>query len=96
MKLKNDHGDVTGEMRAWAVRQLRGGKVKADRLAEELGVSVRSLRRWASAAKLEENNEPLTKAERVELEELRNEAQRLREEIEILKKFRAFSASQER
>ena len=96
MDLKRRRGHITAEMREMAVRSLRNGGVSRTQLAEELGVSTRTLRRWMIAAELEVNNKPLTKAERVELEQLRRDAKRLREENEILKKFRAFSAKAKR
>jgi len=83
-------------MRELAIRTLREGGISQRQLAEELGVSTRTLQNWMRAANSEEHNEPLTKAERIELEELRREEKRLREEIEILKKFRAFSAKRKR
>lgn len=96
MDLKKRRGHITAELRALAIRSLRKGEVSKRQLAEELGVTSRTLRAWLHAADNEENNAPLKKAERVELEELRREAKRLREEIEILKKFRAFSAKRKK
>ena len=64
--------------------------------AAELGVSTRTLRSWLRASEAPENNEPLETAERVQLEQLRRENERLREELEILRKFRAFSAKRKR
>ena len=96
MDLKKPRANVTAEMREMAVRALRNREVTQTLLSEELGVSTKTLRRWLRAADSEENNEPLTKAERVELEQLRRETKRLKEENEILKKFRAFSAKRKR
>lgn len=83
-------------MRQLAIDTLRRGEATQAELSKELGVSTRTLRKWLRAAESEENNEPLTKAERVELAELRRKAKRLEEENEILKKFHAFSAKRKR
>ena len=96
MNLKKTRGHVTPELRELAIRMLRNREVTQVQLAEELGVSTKAMRRWLRAAEKEENNESLTKAERVELEQLRRETKRLKEENEILKKFRAFSAKRNR
>jgi transposase len=94
--LKRPRGHITAEMRELAIRALRNREVTQKQLSEELGVSTRSLRDWLRASEREENNEPLKKAERIELEQLRRETKRLREENEILKKFQAFSAKGKR
>lgn len=83
-------------MRALAIEALQKKEVTQVQLSEELGVTTKTLRSWLRAADSEENNEPLSKAERVELEELRRKAKRLEQEVEILKKFRAFSAKRKR
>jgi transposase len=96
MDLKRKHGHVTPELREMAIRAMREGGVSQGQLAEEIGVNRRTLQRWMREADLERSNEPLTKAERVELERLRREVKRIREENEILKKFQAFCARQKR
>jgi transposase len=96
MDLKKPHGRITPELREMAIRALQEGGVTQKQLSEELGVSPRTLRRWLQESELERNNEPLTKAERVELEALRKETARLRLENDILKKFEAFVANRKK
>jgi transposase-like protein len=96
MDLKKKHGRITGEMRELAIRTMREGDISKRQLAEELGVSDKTLIRWSKESELEHNNEPLTKAERIELEELRKKTARLEQEVDILKKFRAFVANRKR
>jgi transposase len=92
MDLKKPRGRITAEMRELAIKALKAKEVTQVQLAEELGVSTVTLRYWLQVAESEQSNAPLKKAERVELEQLRREAKRLREENAILKKFQAFSA----
>jgi len=68
MDLKRKHGHVTAELREMAIRAMREGGVSQAQLAEEIGVNRRTSQRWMREADLERSNEPLTKAERVELE----------------------------
>lgn len=92
MDLKKPRGRITAEMRELAIKALRSKEVTQVQLAAELGVSTVTLRHWLRVAESEQNNAPLKKSERVELEQLRRQAKRLREENAILKKFQAFSA----
>ena len=96
MDLKKKRGHVTAELRKLAIRELRTGNVSQKQLAAELGVTTRTLRNWLRAAEAPENNASLETAERIQFEQLQRENERLREELEILKNFRAFSAKRNR
>ena len=80
----------TREQRADAVRMLEQGDATAAQVAESLGVTERTLRRWRARFEDEEAVTPLTRDERAELKRLRKELAREKRANEILKKFRAF------
>ena len=91
-KKKGTGPHFTREQKADAVRLLERGDVSPEQLAEGLGVSVRSLRRWKRALEESEGATPLTQEERAELKLLRKQVEVQKEEIEILKKARTFMA----
>jgi len=80
----------TEEAKAKAVALLERGDVTQNQLAAELGVSARTLRNWRKKLQQAEEATPLTAEERREHNNLKRENQRLREELEILKKFGTF------
>ena len=81
----------SAEFKAEAIRLVRTSGQPVTHVARELGVSKASLLHW-----LEETRppaaEPLTTDERTELQQLRRDVRRLREERDILKKATAFFA----
>lgn len=91
-KMKGTGPHFTREQRADAVRLLERGDVSPDQLAQGLGVSVRTLRRWRRGLEESEGATPLTKEERAELKLLRKQVEIQKQEIEILKKARTFMA----
>jgi transposase-like protein len=91
-KRKATGPQFTQEQKADAVRLLERGDVSAEQIAEGLGVSARSLRRWRIDLEESEAATPLTKEERAELKRLRKRVEVQEQEIEILKKARTFMA----
>jgi transposase len=83
------------QFRIEAVRlALESGK-PLRQIAEDLGVSLESLRKWVKQTQIDAGErEGLTTSEREELRRLRRENRILREEREILKKAAAFFAKE--
>lgn len=83
------------EFRAEAVQLVQTGTKPLSAVAQDLGVSVGSLRHWVHQAEIDAGQrEGLTTSEREELRQLRRENRILREEREILKKAAAFFAQE--
>ena len=85
----------TAEFKEDAVRLLKESGRPLDAVARELGVDSASLFEWREqfAAKLNATG-PLSDSERAELEVLRKENKKLKEEKDILKKAAAFFAKE--
>jgi len=84
------------EFRSKAVKLVTEKGFTPQQVAEHLGCSLESVRRWKEAAKRKLDPEH---AARIELEEnenkrLRNEVKRLTMEVEILKKATAYFAKE--
>jgi transposase len=79
------------EFKVEAVRLVRTSPDGLAKIARDLGISKVTLRQWVDAMR-PPTAEPLTTDERTELQQLRREVRRLREEREILKKATAFFA----
>lgn len=81
------------EFRREAVAMVRGGRSVRD-VAESLGVSQQSLRKWAKQTELDgrERDDGLRSEEREELRRLRRENARLKQERDLLKRAAAFFA----
>jgi len=80
------------EFKREAVRLYRSSGKGYRPLAEELGVSAYSLRRWVDVYG---DEEAVTLTEREELRKLRRENRVLREERDILRKAAAFFARED-
>jgi transposase len=81
------------EFRQEMVRLVRSGR-SPEELAREFEPSGQAIRNWVAQADRDEGRRPdgLTTDERTELQQLRRENARLREEREILKKAAAWFA----
>jgi len=83
------------EFRREAVAMVRGGRSVRD-VAESLGVSQQSLRKWTKQTELDgrERDDGLRSEEREELRRLRRENARLKQERDLLKRAAAFFAKE--
>jgi transposase len=86
------------EFRREAIRLVRSAPEERpiSRIARELGVSAETLRNWVKQEEIDAGErQGLTTEERQELARLRKENKTLRQEREILRKARAFFASED-
>ena len=84
------------EFKREAVQLYRTSGKSISRVAEELGVSTESLRRWVKQHEIDEGkHEGLTTSEREELLRLRRENRTLKQEREFLKKAAVFFAKED-
>jgi transposase len=84
------------EFKREAVQLYRASGKSISRVAEELGVSTESLRRWVKQHEIDEGErEGLTTSEREELLRLRRENRTLKQEREFLKKAAVFFAKED-
>jgi transposase len=83
------------EFRREAVAMVRSGRPVPE-VAEALGVSQQSLRKWVKQTQLDrrERDDGLTSSEREELRALRRENARLKQERDLLKRAAAFFAAE--
>ena len=81
------------EFKANAVELARSGGAPIVQVARDLGVAEVSLRRWMRASDVENGvRDGVTKAESVELRELKKRNRLLEQEIEVLRRAAAYFA----
>ena len=80
------------EFKAEAIRLVRSSTDSVHKIARDLGVESSTLRRWLDGTRPPAETPPTTD-ERTELQQLRRDNRRLREERDILKKAAAFFAN---
>jgi len=84
------------EFKREAVGLYRSSGEPVSKIAQELGVSTESLRRWAKQHEVDEGErDGLTSHEREELRKLRQENRTLKQEREFLKKAAVFFARED-
>jgi transposase len=89
----------TAEFKADIVQRCRGGGRTVGQVAKDFDLTETAVREWVKQAERDEGtgvDGGLTTEERTELNELRREARRLREDVEILKRATAFFAKETR
>jgi transposase len=89
----------TPEFKAEIVEQCRRGDRSIGQVARDFDLTETAVRAWVQQAERDAGTRRdggLTTAEREELNELRREARRLREDVEILKRATAFFAKETR
>ena len=90
---KRPRRSFTKEFKAEVVELVRQDGNTAASVARDLDLTETAVREWARQADI---GEGLTTAERDELSRLRRETARLRQDVEILKRARAFFAKETR
>lgn len=90
--------EFSESFKAEAVRQVIVEGRACTRVARELDITESALYNWVKVARASQQSDPqaLSKEEREELQALRRENKRLREEREILRKATAFFANDQR
>lgn len=92
---RRGRGPYPPEFRREAVQLYRSSDRSLRVIAEELGVSIESLRSWNKQFEVDVGErEGLSSEEREELRRLRKENARLKQEREILKRAAAFFAGE--
>lgn len=89
----------TPEFKADIVSRCRAGDRTVGQVARDFDLTETAVRAWVNQAERDEGTRVdggLTSDERAELIELRREARRLREDVEILKRATAFFAKETR
>ncbi|HEX3631594.1 MAG TPA: transposase [Casimicrobiaceae bacterium] len=102
--MERQRRDFSPEFKADAVRMVKAGGKQVTQLARELNVSRQMLYSWVRQADRRKGKPPAEvfpghgrrSAEQAELERLRRENARLKVDVEILKKAKAFFAKHHR
>lgn len=92
---KKNEARFTDEFKAGAVALVLEKGFKPEQVVRDLGLPRSSFFRWLKQARIDRGLEPsdaLTSEERKRLRELEGENRRLKLEMELLKKWQAFSA----
>ena len=87
---------LTPEQKAEALATVESGDLTLEQVAASLDVSLRTMQRWRKALQSGEGVTRLDAAERRRLQQLERENRELKLQLEIQKKFEAFSRKHQR
>lgn len=96
-KARRARRSFTSEFKAEIVELCQRGDRSIGEVSRDFDLTETAVRDWVKQAEIDAGDRPgLTSAERDELQQLRRENRRLREDVEILRRATAFFAKETR